>query len=75
MEGRVHLRCAECGRTKEVSGEIPEEYIECFAKAVREEGWVPRPGAEWKLICGQCLRGYEGHESVDDDEKVKRQKK
>ena len=72
MEGRVRLLCAECGRTKEISGEIPAEYVDRFAKAVAEEGWVPRPGAEyWKMICGQCLRRYEGHESVDDEEKVR----
>ena len=72
MEGRVQLRCAECGRTKEVVGEIPQEYIECFARAVREEGWVPRPGVEFKMICGQCLRRYEGHESVDDGKKIRK---
>lgn len=71
MEGRVRLQCAECGRTKEISGEIPEEYTDCFAKAVKEDGWVPRPGVEWKMICGQCLRAYAGHETVDDDEKVR----
>ena len=74
MEGRVQLRCAECGRTKEISGEIPEEYIGCYAKAVKEEGWVPRPGGELTMICGQCLKRYEGHESVDDEEKVRGKK-
>lgn len=74
MEGRVQLRCAECGRAKEISGEIPDEYIDCFAKAVREGGWVPRPGVEWKMICGECLKRYAGHESVDDAEKMKRKK-
>ena len=72
MEGRVQLRCAECGRLKEISGEIPEEYVECFSRAVREEGWVPRPGVEWKMICGQCLGNYAGHESVDDGEKIRK---
>ena len=71
MEGRVQLRCAECGRTREISGEIPNEYVDCFAKAVRDEGWVPRPGVvEWKMICGICLGRDRGHESVDDAEKM-----
>ena len=71
MEGRVQLRCGECGRVKEVSGEIPEEYTECFARAVREEGWVPRPGGEPAFVCGACLRReFAGHETVDDEEKV-----
>jgi hypothetical protein len=72
MEGRVRLSCDECGRTKDISGEIPDEYIDCFAKAVTEDGWVPRPGVEWKMICGQCLQKYHGHETVDDEEKVRK---
>lgn len=72
MEGRVKLVCAECGRAREVSGEIPEEYTDCFIKIVREDGFVPRPGVKFAFICGKCLRKYEGHESVDDEEKVRR---
>lgn len=71
MEGRVLIRCAECGRTRELSGEIPEEYTNCFLDIVREDGFVPRPGVELALICGQCLLRYEGHETVDDEEKVR----
>jgi hypothetical protein len=71
VEGRVNIVCAECGRTREVSGEIPEEYTDCFMKIVREDGYVPRPGVELALICGACLRRYEGHETVDDEEKVR----
>ena len=72
MEGRVLLTCSECGRTREVAGEMPEEYTNDFAKAVRDEGWVPRPGAtSGAFIDGECLRrGYAGHETVDDEEKV-----
>jgi hypothetical protein len=66
MEGRVIIRCAECGRTREVSGEIPAEYTKCFMDVVREDGFVPRPGNQLVLICGVCLKKYEGHESVDD---------
>lgn len=66
MEGRFHVVCAECGRSREVSGEIPREYTECFAKVVREDGFVPRPGTRLTFICGACLKKYEGHESVDD---------
>ncbi|HEX9162329.1 MAG TPA: hypothetical protein VF980_11530 [Thermoanaerobaculia bacterium] len=72
MEGRVKIFCAECGRTRECSGEMPEEYIECFAKMVREDGFVPRPGVSTlAFICGSCLRKYEGHETVDDEEKIR----
>jgi len=70
VEGRVRIVCAECGRAREVSGEIPKEYTDCFSKIVREDGFVPRPGVSTlALICSECLRKYEGHESVDDDEK------
>ncbi len=71
MEGRVRIVCAECGRTAEVSGELPEEYTDCFVSVVRQEGFVPRPGVELAFICGACLRKYEGHETVDDELKVK----
>ena len=70
MEGRVQLVCAECGVTKEISGEIPREYTDCFAKAVAEDGWVPRPGVQPAFICGACLTKFAGHETVDDEEKV-----
>lgn len=72
MEGRVQLRCAECGRTREVSGEMPEEYTACFARIVSEDGFVPRPGVNLTMICGACLQNYAGHETVDDEEKLKR---
>ena len=74
MEGRYRIVCAECGRKREVSGEIPEEYTACFVKVVEEDGFVPRPGNACAFICGSCLRRYEGHETVDDEEKVRRKK-
>ena len=71
MEGRVLLKCSGCGRTRQMSGEMPGEYTRSFAAAVHEEGWVPRPGAnEPALICGQCLLKYSGHETMDDEAKV-----
>jgi hypothetical protein len=70
MEGRVMLKCGDCGRTREISGEIPGEYSACFARAVEEEGWAPRPGAKPAFICGACLVNYSGHETVDDEEKI-----
>ena len=70
MEGRVLLQCGDCGRTRDVAGEIPEEYTAAFARAVSEEGWVPRPGAQDAMICGACVARYAGHETVDDEEKV-----
>lgn len=71
MKGSFRVVCAECGRTREVSGEIPEEYTSCFASIVREEGFVPRPGNTLAMICGPCLMKYAGHESLDDEEKVR----
>jgi hypothetical protein len=37
---------------------------------VHQDGWAPRPGGDGSLICRECLLEYEGHESVDDEEKV-----
>jgi hypothetical protein len=51
---------------------MPEEYIACFVKIVEEDGFVPRPGNACTFICGSCLRKYEGHETVDDEEKIRR---
>ena len=72
MEARATVTCAECGRSREVSGEIAKEYTECFARVVAEDGFVPRPGSAAALICGECLRRYEGagSESRDDAEKL-----
>ena len=72
MEGRVLLECGECDLTREIVGEIPEEYTRCFDDAVHRDGWVPRPGANTaSLICRECLvKSYIGHETVDDEEKV-----
>lgn len=75
MEGRVLLRCGECDLTREIVGEIPEEYTRAFDHAVHTDGWVPRPGANTPdLICRECLLKYSGHETVDDEEKVKGRK-
>lgn len=76
MEGRVLLRCGECDLTREIVGEIPEEFTRCFDEAVHRDGWVPRPGANTaSLICRECLiKSYAGHETVDDEEKVQGRK-
>ena len=68
MEARARITCAECGKSREVSGEIPEEYTKCFTQIVAEDGFVPKPGATVAFICGACLRAYEGpgSESRDD---------
>ncbi len=71
MEGRATIVCAECGRAREVSGEMPEEYTACFVQIVREDGFVPRPGVHLAFICGSCLRKYEGSETADDEEKIR----
>lgn len=70
MEGRTLLICADCGKRREVSGEMPVEYTSCFTQVAAEDGWVPRPGAQPAFLCGDCLRRYAGHETVDDEEKV-----
>jgi len=68
MEARATVTCAECGRTREVSGEIAGEYTNCFVQVIREDGFVPKPGAAVAFLCGACLRAYEGPgtESSDD---------
>ena len=40
---------------------------------MKEDGFVPRPGVNFALICGDCLKRYEGHESVDDERKINTQ--
>jgi len=70
MEARALITCAECGRSREVSGEIPSEYTACFVQVVNEDGFVPKPGTTVAFICGACLRAYEGPgtESRDDSQ-------
>jgi hypothetical protein len=70
MEGRTLLRCADCNRTREISGELPDEYTNCFARYVREEGWVPKPGANVAFMCGECAGKYMGSETSDDEATV-----
>jgi len=69
MEGRAHVVCTDCGRTREVSGEMPREYSDCFRQIVVAEGFVPRPGGSG-FLCGACLASYEGSETRDDAEKL-----
>ena len=73
MEGRVLLTCGDCDVVDEIVGEIPDEYIASFADAVERHGWAPRPGSKaGPLICRECLaKDYEGHESVDDEVKIR----
>ena len=71
MEGRSRLVCADCGRTCDVAGEMPREYRAAFTQCVIDQGWAPRPGARFAMICGACLSKYEGHETKDDGEKIK----
>ena len=66
MEGRAHLVCGDCGRTTEISGEMPHEYRDCF----HEKSWVPRPGTQLVLICDVCAAKYEGHETREDAAKI-----
>lgn len=72
MEGRVFLKCGECELTREIVGEIPDEYTRSFDEAVHQDGWVPRPGSnDASLICRECLLRWAGHETVDDEEKIR----
>lgn len=70
MEGQVQLRCRDCGRTASVSGEIPDEYFSCFLRVIQRDGWVVAPGSRVELLCGECLKEYEGSETHDDAEKI-----
>ena len=75
MEGRVLLNCGDCELTREIVGEIPDEFTRAFDDAVHQDGWVPRPGANVpSLICRDCLMRYAGHETVDDEAKVQGRK-
>ena len=71
MEGQALLRCRDCGRTASVSGEMPEEYSSCFVEVARRDGWVIAPGSRVELLCGECLKGYKGSETEDDEEKMR----
>ena len=71
MEGRSRLVCGDCGRTCDVAGEMPGEYRAAFTQCVIDQGWAPRPGARFAMICGACLAKYEGHETRDDEEKIR----
>lgn len=71
MEGRSRLICADCGRTCDVAGEMPREYRAAFTQCVIDQGWAPRPGARFAMICGACLAKYEGHETKDDENKIR----
>lgn len=70
MMGQARLRCRDCGRTATVSGEMPAEYSACFITVVKRDGWVVAPGNACELICGECLKSYEGSETHDDAEKL-----
>ena len=70
MEGRSRLVCGDCGRTCEIVGEMPHEYRDCFLKCVDDDGWVPRPGNQVVMICGECAVKYEGSETRDDALKI-----
>jgi len=53
-----------------VSGELPAEYFACFVQVVQRDGWVVAPGSRVELLCGACLKSYEGSETHDDAEKI-----
>ena len=72
MKGQAVLTCRDCRRTATVSGELPAEYSSCFRKVIADGGWVVAPGDRGDLLCGECLRTYEGSETHDDAEKVRR---
>ena len=71
MQGQAQLRCRDCGRTAGVSGEMPAEYSACFVTVVQRDGWAVAPGSRVEFLCGTCLRNYEGHETRDDEEKIR----
>ncbi len=50
---------------------MPDEYRAAFTRCVTDQGWAPRPGATLTLICGWCLAKYVGHETRDDEAKIR----
>lgn len=50
---------------------MPEEYFACFVEVVQRDGWVVAPGSRVELLCGRCLKNYEGSETRDDGEKIR----
>ena len=70
MEGRGELCCDDCGRRDEISGEMPAEYASCFVDVAVKGGWVVKPGSRVALLCGECLKNYEGSETKDDAAKM-----
>ena len=70
MQGQTLLRCRDCGRTASVSGEMPADYFNCFMKVVQRDGWVVAPGSRCEMLCGECLKTYEGSETHDDGENI-----
>jgi len=70
VQGQAQLRCRDCGRMATVSGELPAEYFACFVQVVQRDGWVVAPGSRVELLCGACLKSYEGSETHDDAEKI-----
>ena len=66
MEGRSRLVCGDCGRTCEVSGEMPDEYRSSFLAC----GFMPRPGAQLAMMCRECASKYEGSETRDDASRI-----
>ena len=71
MEGRTRLVSVDCCSTCYVPGEMTGEYRAAFTQCVIDQGWAPRPGARFAMICGACLAKYEGHETRDDEEKIR----
>jgi len=53
-----------------VRGELPGEYFSSFIEVVQRDGWVVAPGSRVELLCGECLKEYEGSETHDDAEKI-----
>jgi hypothetical protein len=70
MEGQARLVCRDCGRAASVRGEMPTEYTACFVEVVQRDGFVVAPGNRCEMICGECLKSYEGSETHDDAEKL-----
>jgi hypothetical protein len=71
MKGQALLVCRDCGRTASVTGEIPDDYSACFIEVVQRDGWVVAPSNKVDLLCGACLRTYEGSETHDAAEKIR----
>ena len=50
--------------------EAAVDHESVVVSALLERGWVVAPGSRCEMLCGECLKNYEGSETHDDAEKL-----